>query len=70
VAGVILLGFTGAGGERTDVLAHLTGFMTGAIAGLLHATWRVPRSTSAQLVAAMASLAAVAGAWMLALRLT
>jgi len=70
VAGVILLAFTGAGGERTDVLAHLTGFVTGAIAGLLHATWRVPRSTSAQLVAAIASLAAVAGAWMLALRLT
>jgi len=67
VAGVILLGFTGAGGERTDVLAHLTGFFMGGIAGLLHATWRVPRGSSAQAVAAAASLTAIAGAWVLAL---
>jgi membrane associated rhomboid family serine protease len=37
VAGVALLGFTGAGGERTDVLAHLLGFATGVLAGIGHA---------------------------------
>jgi membrane associated rhomboid family serine protease len=67
VAGVILLGFTGAGGERTDVLAHLTGFATGAIAGIAHATWRVPRGPAAQAVAALASVAVIGGAWLLAL---
>ncbi len=67
IAGVILLGFTGAGGERTDVLAHLTGFAMGAIAGAAHATWRVPRGAVAQVVAAAAALAVVAVAWALAL---
>ena len=67
VAGVILLGFTGAGGERTDVLAHLTGFATGTLAGIAHARWRVPRGPAAQLVAALASVAVIAGAWLLAL---
>jgi hypothetical protein len=41
VAAVALLAFTGSGGERTDVLAHLTGFGSGALLGLLHA---LPRS--------------------------
>ena len=67
VAGVILLGFTGAGGERTDVLAHLTGFAVGAIAGVAHATWRVPRGAVAQAAAGLLSLALVGVAWMLAL---
>jgi membrane associated rhomboid family serine protease len=67
VAGVILLGFTGAGGERTDVLAHLTGFAMGVVAGVAHATWRVPRGPTAQAVAALSSVAVIAGAWLLAL---
>jgi membrane associated rhomboid family serine protease len=67
VAGVILLGFTGAGGERTDVLAHLTGFAMGALAGVAHARWRVPRGALAQCVAGLSALAAIAGAWVLAL---
>jgi len=37
VVAVALLAFTGTGGERTDVLAHLTGFASGAVIGLLHA---------------------------------
>lgn len=64
VAGVILLGFTGAGDERTDVLAHLTGFAMGLLAGLAHATWRVPRGPFAQLVAGIASVAALVLAWL------
>jgi hypothetical protein len=67
VAGVILLGFTGAGGERTDVLAHLTGFAMGALAGVAHATWRVPRGVVAQVVTGLLALAFVGVAWMLAL---
>lgn len=37
IAAVALLAFTGTAGERTDVLAHLTGFGSGALFGLLHA---------------------------------
>ena len=67
VAGVILLGFTGAGGERTDVLAHLTGFAMGALAGVAHASWRSPRGAVAQVAAGLLSLALVGVAWVLAL---
>lgn len=67
LAGVILLGFTGAGGERTDVLAHLTGFGTGALTGVAHAAWRCPRGPAAQVVAGLGALLAIAGAWVTAL---
>src|SRR5215475_3601892 len=40
VAGVILLGWTGSAGEGTDVVAHLGGFVVGAILG---ATAALPR---------------------------
>ncbi|MEM9056242.1 MAG: rhomboid family intramembrane serine protease [Pseudomonadota bacterium] len=36
VAGAVLLTFFGVGGERTDVVAHLTGFCAGAGMGLLY----------------------------------
>lgn len=67
IAGVILLGFTGAGGERTDVLAHLTGFAMGLLAGVGHAAWRVPRGTLAQVVAGASAAATLLLAWGLAL---
>jgi MYXO-CTERM domain-containing protein len=67
VAGVILLGFTGAGGERTDVLAHLTGFAMGALAGVAHAAWRMPRGFAAQVVAGLFALTMLVGAWVVAL---
>jgi rhomboid protease GluP len=67
VAGIVLLGFTGAGGERTDVLAHLTGFAMGALSGAAHAHWRVPRGPRAQLVAGLLALALELVAWALAL---
>jgi len=67
VAGVILLGFTGAGGERTDVLAHLTGFAMGALAGAAHAAWRCPRGLAAQVVAGLGALLAIVAAWALAM---
>ncbi len=67
IAGIFLLAFTGVGGENTDVLAHLTGFVMGALVGVLHAAWRVPRSAVAQLVAGAAALCIVVVAWALAL---
>lgn len=33
IAGIALLGFTGTGGEQTNVLAHVTGFFAGVIIG-------------------------------------
>ena len=67
IAGVFLLAFTGVGGENTDVLAHLTGFVTGALAGVSHAAWRVPRGPVAQFVAGSAALIVVAVAWAFAI---
>jgi len=67
VAGVILLGFTGAGGERTDVLAHLGGFAMGSLAGLAHAGLRAPRGRLAQLIAGGLALAVLWLAWWRAL---
>jgi len=67
VAGVILLGFTGAGGERTDVLAHLTGFAMGALAGVAHARLRVPGGQATQWLAGALALASLVLAWRLAL---
>jgi membrane associated rhomboid family serine protease len=69
MAGVILLGFTGAGGERTDVLAHLTGFTMGALAGVAHAALPLPRGRVAQFVAGFVALLLLAGAWAWALRI-
>jgi membrane associated rhomboid family serine protease len=66
-AGVFLLAFTGAGGENTDVLAHLTGFAMGALAGVLHAAWRGPRSAAAQLLAGALALATIVAAWAVAI---
>ena len=67
IAGVFLLGFTGVGGENTDVLAHLTGFVTGTLAGW----WlgRLPRMPSdrAQWFAGAGALAGIAAAWWAAL---
>jgi membrane associated rhomboid family serine protease len=69
VAGVFLLAFTGAGGERTDVLAHLTGFAMGALAGVVHASRPAPRGAAVQLVAGVASIAVIVVAWACALAL-
>lgn len=67
IAGVFLLGFTGVGGENTDVLAHLTGFVTGAWTGW----WcgrlsQIPKPRT-QWLTGLGALAGVAGAWWAAL---
>jgi rhomboid protease GluP len=70
IAGVILLGFLGAGGERTDVVAHVTGFASGCVLGAL--LGKIPEryldSRGVQLACGAFALAAIAGAWSFALR--
>lgn len=69
IAGVALLAFTGAGGENTDVVAHVTGFFSGAVLGALHAWkplpgidgWRV------QIIAGLITIGVIVGAWAVAL---
>jgi len=70
IAGLGLLAFTGAGGENTDVFAHLAGFVAGFGTGLGLARWltlRRLRSRTTQRVCAAAALLLVAGAWAWAL---
>src|SRR5262249_52167903 len=71
IAGVILLGWTGAGGEGTDVdvVAHLAGFAVGA---LLRATGGLPRPQGVlqrvpQWLTGAAALASLVIAWACAL---
>jgi membrane associated rhomboid family serine protease len=69
IAGVILLGFLGAGGERTDVVAHITGFISGCALGVVFG--KIPErrfdSPRLQLAAGALAVAAVGAAWALAL---
>jgi membrane associated rhomboid family serine protease len=67
IAGLFLLGFTGVGGESTDVLAHLTGFVTGALTGWLLAQLRSSPGTVAQWLSGLAALGTIAASWWLAL---
>lgn len=69
VGGVMLLAWIGTGDERTDVVAHLTGFVAGLVAGAW-AGWRGPAAwaLAARLQATVGgvALAVVALAWILA----
>ncbi|MFU8894763.1 MAG: rhomboid family intramembrane serine protease [Gammaproteobacteria bacterium] len=69
IAAVALLAYTGAGGERTDIGAHIWGFVAGLGVGLLAA--RMPPALLSQqrlqVVAGTAALAAIALVWVLAL---
>jgi membrane associated rhomboid family serine protease len=67
VAGIFLLAFTGAGGENTDVLAHLTGFVMGAAAGVLLAMRRQPFGVAVQWLSGLAAGALIGLAWVAAL---
>lgn len=69
VAGVALLAFTGTGGERTDVLAHLLGFVAGVGAGYLlaHARLPPPGEDRPQWIAGALALALLAASWVAAL---
>ena len=67
-AGVALLAMMGTGGERTDFAAHLLGLVSGGVLGAV-AAFTVPRPPSKpiQAVLLLASAAAVALCWTLAL---
>jgi membrane associated rhomboid family serine protease len=69
VGAVALLAYTGTGDERTDIVAHLAGFVAGAVAG---AALGVPKPettsrSSRQLLAGMLCLLLVATSWWRAL---
>jgi rhomboid protease GluP len=69
IAGVILLGWTGAAGEGTDVMAHLLGFAVGALCGA-SASLRRPRQFLGRVpqpLSGAAALASLAIAWVVAL---
>jgi membrane associated rhomboid family serine protease len=69
VGGVLLLAYTGTGGERTDVVAHLTGFLAGLALGapatLLPGAWLVRRDV--QSAAAALAVGLVVAGWARAL---
>jgi membrane associated rhomboid family serine protease len=71
IAGVALLAFTGAGGERTDVLAHISGFAMGVLAGVIHAARRralsAPRGVGIQSGVAVAAGMVLVASWAIAL---
>jgi membrane associated rhomboid family serine protease len=63
-AAVALLAFTGTGGENTDVLGHLAGFVAGVLTGFAVARFDLRRlGKSGQWLAGGATLLLVAGAW-------
>jgi len=65
VGAIALLAYTGSGGERTDVGAHLTGFLCGAGLGLLAARLDTERLTAprTQVAAGLVTFAIIALAW-------
>lgn len=67
VAGIALLGFMGVGGERTDVLAHLTGFVMGIVVGGLLSLIRRRAAQQVQLILALLAMGIVFAAWSAAL---
>jgi rhomboid protease GluP len=72
VGAVLLLAWFGTGDERTDIVAHLTGFMAGFRIGALLGSMLQPGEpgTVTQWILGASSLAIVAAAWVLALLLS
>ena len=70
VGGIALLAYTGMGGgeENVDVGAHVMGFVSGFVGGvLLVRTMYLLRSAKAQFTAGLLTLGIIAGAWSWAL---
>lgn len=69
VVGVVLLGYLGTGGVRTDVAAHVTGFLAGVVLGAIYGKLgdRVSLKEETQAWLALSALAILALSWALAL---
>jgi membrane associated rhomboid family serine protease len=69
IGGIALLAFTGTGGESTDLLAHLAGFVVGTGMGALCARLPMPPpgQNGLQWAAGLTATALLAAAWGLAL---
>jgi membrane associated rhomboid family serine protease len=68
VGGFALLMYTGTGGERTDIGAHLMGFLCGLFAGMLLTAARDHlASRRLQLICGFAAIALIVGCWLIAL---
>ncbi len=69
VGGLMLLGLVGVGGERTDVTAHVTGFLAGLLIGAISS--RLPTHWLAdekvQWLAGLATIVMLSIAWVMAL---
>lgn len=68
IAGLVMLAFLGTEGERTDVLAHVTGFFAGVMVGWIGC--RIPRawlaSSATQWITGIVACLIVIGCWMVA----
>jgi rhomboid protease GluP len=68
VGGFALLMYTGTGGERTDIGAHLMGFLCGLFAGMLLTAARDHlASRRLQLICGYAAIALIVGCWLIAI---
>ncbi len=69
IAGVALLAYTGVGGERTDIGAHLAGFGCGVAIGAIYGVLgdRLPVGRDVQKITAALALGIIAAAWFAAL---
>lgn len=69
VGGVILLGQLGTGGERTDILSHVTGFVSGVILGGIYGklSGRFACGPAVQVTFGVAAVALLALNWAFAL---
>jgi rhomboid protease GluP len=66
--GIALLAYTGFGGENTDVVAHVTGFVSGLLLGIGAAAVDIRRlGVSGQVLCGVAALALIGAAWSRAL---
>lgn len=70
IAGLVLFAFTGIGDERTDVGAHLTGFIAGMLIGWLGPKLPLPwlESRMVQAAAGLLAFSLIGWTWLLALR--
>jgi rhomboid protease GluP len=67
VGGFALLMYTGTGGERTDIGAHLMGFLCGLAAGMLLTAARDQLGNRRlQLICGIVAIALVVGCWIIA----